>query len=121
MRKLVIGICMASTLVAPAIAPASSPSGSRRASWEKTRASWYKGRRGACGPLRGHYAAHKTLPCHTKLRVTRGSHSITVEILDRGPYAKGRDLDLAKGAFEDLDSPSKGVVTVKWKKTGKRR
>ena len=119
MKKFVIAMCTATMLVAPAATPAKP----RRApqSWEKTRASWYKGRRGACGPLRGHYAAHRTLPCHTKLMVTRGSKSITVEILDRGPYVRGRDLDLAKGAFEDLDSPSKGVIAVKWKKTGKRR
>jgi hypothetical protein len=39
--------------------------------------------------------AHKTLPCGTTLRLTHGANTITVPVVDRGPYVAGRELDLS--------------------------
>ena len=39
--------------------------------------------------------AHKTLPCGTMLILTHGSNTITVPVVDRGPYIAGRELDLS--------------------------
>lgn len=59
-------------------------------------------------------AAHKTLPFGTMLRVTnpRNDKSIIVRINDRGPYIKGRDIDLSKGAALALGMVEKGVIKV---------
>ena len=43
-------------------------------------------------------AAHRSLPFGTKLRVTYKGNSVVVTINDRGPFIKGRLLDLSKGA-----------------------
>ena len=43
-------------------------------------------------------AAHRSLPFGTKVRVTHGSRSVVVTINDRGPFIRGRVLDLSKGA-----------------------
>lgn len=39
--------------------------------------------------------AHKTLPCGTMLVLTHGANTITVPVVDRGPYIAGRELDLS--------------------------
>ena len=46
--------------------------------------------------------AHKTLPLGTKLRVRSGKHTITVKVIDRGPYVRGRNLDLTQAAVRRL-------------------
>jgi peptidoglycan lytic transglycosylase len=45
-------------------------------------------------------AAHRTLPCGTRVRVTNKSngHSVTVTINDRGPFVDGRVIDLSPAA-----------------------
>jgi len=57
-------------------------------------------------------AAHKTLPFGTKLRVTYKGKSVTVRVNDRGPFIKGRQLDLSRGAARQLGMMSAGVATV---------
>ena len=49
-------------------------------------------------------AAHRTLPFGTKLRVTnkRNGRSVVVRINDRGPFVRGRILDLSKAAAARL-------------------
>ena len=49
-------------------------------------------------------AAHRTLPFGTKVRVhnPRNGRSIVVTIVDRGPFIKGRIIDLSKGAASAL-------------------
>jgi rare lipoprotein A len=63
----------------------------------------------------GFTAAHKTLPFGTRLFVTNLStgRSVIVRINDRGPFVKGRDLDLARGAAESLGMIGQGTATVK--------
>ena len=82
-------------------------------------ASWYgedfHGKYTANGEvfdLNGLTAAHRTLPFGTKLRVTFQGKSVVVRVNDRGPYAKGRGLDLSKAAFAKLAPTSKGVIRV---------
>jgi rare lipoprotein A (peptidoglycan hydrolase) len=60
-------------------------------------------------------AAHPTLPLGTEAKVTNleTGKSVKVEINDRGPYAKGRDLDLSKGAAKELGMTKGGVAPVK--------
>jgi rare lipoprotein A len=57
-------------------------------------------------------AAHKTLPFGTKLRVTYKGRSVTVRVNDRGPFIKGRQLDLSRGAARRLGMLNTGVATV---------
>jgi len=60
-------------------------------------------------------AAHKTLPFGTVVKVTRldNQKSTIVRINDRGPYRKGRILDLSRKAAEEVDMLRAGVVKVK--------
>lgn len=59
-------------------------------------------------------AAHKTLPCGSKVRVTnkRNGKSVTVTINDRGPFIKGRIIDLSRAAARQIEMTSAGVVPV---------
>ncbi len=59
-------------------------------------------------------AAHKSLPFHTFLKVTRRSSgkSILVRVNDRGPYIKGRILDLSKAAARHIGHLDKGLFDI---------
>ncbi|TBX71077.1 septal ring lytic transglycosylase RlpA family protein [Flavobacterium silvisoli] len=61
-------------------------------------------------------AAHKKLPFGTKVKVTNEANgkSVIVEITDRGPFSKVREIDLSKKAFMELvDNKNSGAVIVK--------
>lgn len=51
-------------------------------------------------------AAHKKLPFGTKVRVTneKNGKSVVVEITDRGPFVKSREIDLSKRAYMEITS-----------------
>ena len=81
-------------------------------------ASWYgpgfHGRTTASGERFNQYAmtaAHKTLPFGSVVRVTYKGRSVTVRINDRGPFIKGRSLDLSKAAARRIGCA--GVCRVK--------
>jgi rare lipoprotein A len=57
-------------------------------------------------------AAHRTLPFGTRLRVTHGDRSVVVTINDRGPFIRGRVLDLSTGAARAIGLTSAGVGRV---------
>ncbi|MDH6231261.1 rare lipoprotein A [Mesorhizobium soli] len=59
-------------------------------------------------------AAHRTLPLGSKVRVTNQSNgrSVIVRINDRGPFVKGRVLDLSKGAAAKLGFVSSGQTAI---------
>jgi len=59
-------------------------------------------------------AAHPTLPFGTRVIVTREDNGREVEVLinDRGPYAKGRIIDLSKRAAQALGMLDRGVAPV---------
>ncbi len=74
-------------------------------------ASWYGGpgmwgRQTACGQtLRPSTlgVAHKTLPCGTTVKFVYHGHALVTQVIDRGPYVKGRAWDLTQAASEALD------------------
>jgi rare lipoprotein A len=85
-------------------------------------ASWYgsdfHGKKTATGERYNMYglsAAHKTLPLGTKVRVTNLSNgrSVYLTINDRGPFVRGRILDLSYGAAQKLGSVNQGVIRVR--------
>jgi rare lipoprotein A len=59
-------------------------------------------------------AAHKTLPFGTRLRVTdkHSGRSVDVVVNDRGPFTKGRALDLSLAAAKRLDMIDRGLSHV---------
>jgi rare lipoprotein A (peptidoglycan hydrolase) len=78
--------------------------------------SWYgqdfNGKATASGEVFDQYAftcAHPTLPFGTYLRVTFLGRSVIVKVNDRGPFVKGRMLDLSRGAAESI-----GLTGVQW-------
>src|SRR6195952_1748227 len=56
--------------------------------------------------------AHRSLPFGTKLRVTHGGRSVVVTVNDRGPFIKGRVLDLSTGAARAIGLTGAGVGKV---------
>jgi len=60
-------------------------------------------------------AAHKTLPFGTRLKVTdqASGRSVIVVINDRGPFGRGRVLDLSIGAAKVLGMIDRGVISVR--------
>ena len=54
--------------------------------------------------------ANKTLPCGTMVKLRYGSHSITVPVIDRGPYVAGREYDLTEATKDRLGFPGVGDV-----------
>lgn len=60
-------------------------------------------------------AAHKKLPFGSQVRVTnlQTGKSVMVRINDRGPFVRGRVIDLSKSAFSEIASTSAGLVRVK--------
>ncbi len=87
-----------------------------KASWYSTRTNG--GTRTASGErLRNDAAtaAHRYLPMGTMVKVTnlRNGRSETVRITDRGPFTKGRIIDVTIGTAEKLGMVNSGVVPVK--------
>lgn len=67
----------------------------------------FTGRRTASGVIfdnKKFTAAHRKLKFGTKLRVTNiaNSKSVIVTVIDRGPFTKGREIDLSKAAFKSI-------------------
>ena len=66
-------------------------------------------------------AAHRTLPFGTKVRVTnkRNGRSVVVTINDRGPFIRGRIIDLSSGAAGVIGMRSSGVAPVSMEVLGR--
>jgi rare lipoprotein A (peptidoglycan hydrolase) len=80
-------------------------------------ASWYGpglwGNRTACGQtLRRHTlgVAHRSLPCGTAVKFVYQGRALVTQVIDRGPYAKGRAWDLTAAASEALEFDGVGMV-----------
>lgn len=60
-------------------------------------------------------AAHNKLPFGTRVKVQNieNGKSVVVKINDRGPFVKGRIIDLSKSAFDSIADLSDGVIEVK--------
>ena len=63
----------------------------------------------------GFTAASRTLPFGTRLYVNNPAtgRSVIVRINDRGPFVRGRDLDLARGAAAAIGMIEQGTATLK--------
>lgn len=59
-------------------------------------------------------AAHKTLPFGTRVRVTNRSNGRSVEVVinDRGPFVRGRVIDLSRAAASQIGMVNSGVAPV---------
>lgn len=82
----------------------------------------FEGRKTANGEIYRHSkltAAHPTLPFGTMLKVTnlKNGKSVIVRVNDRGPFVKGRIVDLSKSAATKIDAIKYGLVKVKIEQT----
>jgi rare lipoprotein A len=101
-------LILAVALTAIAICPARAESGI---------AAFYSGGRTASGERAGPNAltaAHRTLPFGTEVRVTHihNRKSVLVRIVDRGPFGRGRIIDLSRAAARELDMIDAGTAMV---------
>lgn len=94
------------------------------------RASWYgttaHGKQTANGEIYNKYAltaAHRKLPFGTVVRVKnmKNGRQVLVRVNDRGPYAKGRVLDVSRRAAEALKMVHSGVVPVTMEIVGNQK
>ncbi|MBP5451861.1 MAG: septal ring lytic transglycosylase RlpA family protein, partial [Treponema sp.] len=114
MKKLFLIAALALTLIAPTFADYVYKS-TAVASYD---ADKFHGRKTSNGEIFNMYAltaAHKTLPFNTKVKVTNltNGKSVIVRINDRGPFVKGREIDLSKAAASKLDMIKSGTAKVK--------
>ena len=90
-------------VLAPGTAAASKKKAPRR---EAGVASWFRSRH----PLS---AAHRTLPIGTRVKVRmKNGRSVVVTVAGRGPFVKGRIIDLSSDAFRKLASLGTGLIMV---------
>jgi rare lipoprotein A (peptidoglycan hydrolase) len=80
-------------------------------------ASWYGpglwGNKTACGQTlrpRTLGVAHRSLPCGTAVKFVYQGRALVTQVIDRGPYAKGRAWDLTAAASEALGLEGVGMV-----------
>jgi hypothetical protein len=85
--------------------------------YRESSASWYGpglyGNRTACGQTLTSSTlgvAHKTLPCGTRVAFYYHGHTVTVQVIDRGPYVAGREWDLTAETKRRLHFGSTGTV-----------
>lgn len=84
-------------------------------------ASWYGpglyGRKTACGEtLRPNTlgVAHKNLPCGTVVKFVYHGRTLITQVIDRGPYVRGRAWDLTAAASEALEFQDAGVARLRY-------
>lgn len=84
-------------------------------------ASYYGGSDGLCGGKTAsgqrfdcsqHTAAHRSLPFGTRLSVSRNGQTVDIRINDRGPFVRGRDIDLSLGAAKAIGLDKVGIGKV---------
>ena len=112
-------LCLCCALMMSACGAAKKPTGVYKSD---VSASYYhdkfNGRKTASGAIFSNNkltTAHPSLPFGTQLKVTNRANgkSVIVTVTDRGPFTKGRELDLTKRAFMGItDNKNKGVLQV---------
>ena len=99
--------------------PAPKPIVVNKSAWRMAEYSWYGpgfyGSGTACGQRYSRSilgVAHRSLPCGTRvtLRNPANGRSITVRVIDRGPYVSGRLWDLSRGTCEYLRNCHTGLI-----------
>ncbi|MBX9740985.1 MAG: septal ring lytic transglycosylase RlpA family protein [Beijerinckiaceae bacterium] len=109
---------MAFAAAAPSGAAHANGSQAQGAGWTGKASFYSHGARTASGARfqpRGLTAAHRSLPFGTRLQVTNlaNNRTVTVTVNDRGPFIRGRILDLSAGAADVLGFRHKGVATIR--------
>lgn len=115
MRIVVFSLLMA-MLVACSSNPAMNTSSSAKGK-ASFYADKYQGKMTASGELfkqEAKTAAHRKLPFGTRVKVTniKNGESVVVRVNDRGPFVKGRIIDLSRSAFRTIGNPADGVIDV---------
>lgn len=96
-----------------------APQSSAAAQTECGKASWYALKGMTASGVRhdpqAMTAAHRTLAFGTKVRVENlaNGRAVVVKIVDRGPFIRGRVIDVSKGAAKELGFVGKGVTRVR--------
>ena len=91
------------------------------------RASWYAMTSRTASGMRanpnGYYAAHRSLPFGTSIRVEnlRNGRSVVVKVNDRGPFVRGRVVDVTKAAAAKLGFISAGTAPVRVTVVGREK
>lgn len=120
-KTLFLLLCMA-ILAGCSSAPLSGSAGKWAGHKESGQASYYadkfQNRKTASGQLYKanlKTAAHRTLPFGTKVRVTnvKNGKSVVVRINDRGPFVRGRIIDLSRSAFSSIGNTRDGLINVR--------
>lgn len=90
--------------------------------------SWYgahwNGRPTASGEIFNHRkltVAHRTLPMGTRVLIQHGKHKVVARVNDRGPYVRGRSLDVSEAVARRLHIKHKGVARVHMRVLAKNR
>jgi rare lipoprotein A len=106
LERIFVGIALTlSGLASPAHAEMASVYGGRGGYCGSRTAN---GERVNCGAMT---AAHRRLPFGTRVRVCHG-RCVTVRINDRGPFVRGRDIDLSPAAARAIGLSGVGHVTI---------
>lgn len=116
MKKTMIrAVAAAAALVALSVGPAAAQCG--HASWYALTSRTASGERMNPAAMT---AAHRSLPFGTKVVVTnqRNGKSVTVRINDRGPFVRGRVIDLSKAAARHLGFVRTGHTPICMTKAG---
>jgi rare lipoprotein A len=105
-----------------------APSTPSQARWNRSLASWYGpglyGNRTACGLIlrpSTHGVAHRSLACGTLITFSYRGLSITVPVIDRGPFIGSRVWDLTEATARALGFTGVGVDYVQWRPAGSER
>lgn len=93
---------------------------------EKGKASWYRAHRGPTASGVRHdvedlSAAHPTLPFGSEVVVTnlRNGRSVVLKITDRGPFTRGRVIDVSEAAARELGFHRAGTANVRVESAGR--
>jgi rare lipoprotein A len=106
LKKLIAGFCALLAVT----------SGAQAQSWTgKASYYGYRGRTASGAHVGAMTAAHRTLPFGTRVRVTNltNNRSAIVTINDRGPFVRGRVIDVSSNAAQTLGFRSAGVARVR--------
>jgi rare lipoprotein A len=111
MMRSTIGILIFSATLAGTGLAAAEPQARGKASFYSHGAKTANGERFQPSAMT---AAHRTLPFGTKVRVTdvQSKRSVVVRINDRGPFIKGRIIDVSRGAANELGMIGRGIAMV---------
>ena len=122
MVRTLVALLLMGFISACSIAPKSGAGGKWVGHTEAGQASYYadkfQNRKTANGePYKAgrKTAAHRTLPFGSKVKVTnvRSGKSVVVRINDRGPFVRGRVIDLSRSAFASIGDVSAGLLNVR--------